>query len=112
MPVSTIDERRAIYDRTADRSREVLTLAAANVAVASVIVAGGLYMLDASAVTSAGAFGEIRIEMQRGGGSWVPMTSVTGPDRPSEMRLPAQAVVRAVLTGTTGAVVTLSRVPA
>lgn len=108
MTASTIEQRRAIYDRTADRSRETFVLATANAASAAVSVAGGAYQLDATAIV----YGEIRLDMQRGDGTWTPIASVTGADRPVDVRLPASAVVRVVLTATTGANASLSRVPA
>ncbi len=108
MTLSTIDQRRAIYDRTADRSRETFPLAAANVASPAVMVAGGAYQLDATATV----YGEIRLDMQRGDGTWTPIASVTAADRPVDVRLPANAVVRVVLAATTGASASLNRVPA
>lgn len=108
MTASTIEQRRAISDRTADRSRESFTLATANQASAAVTVAGGTYLFDATAT----AWGEVRLDIQRGDGSWTPIASVTGVDRPVEIRLPAGAIVRVVLTTTTGATASLTRVPA
>lgn len=108
MAVSTIEDRRAVFDRTADRSREIVALAVGNQASASVTVAGGVYSLDATATT----YGEIRVDMQRGDGTWMPLATVTSADRPVDLRLPAGAVVRAVLAATTGARAILSRVPA
>lgn len=108
MTASTIEQRRAIYDRTADRSRETFVLATANAANAAVTVAGGAYQLDATATV----FGEIRLDMQRGDGTWTPIASVTGTDRPVDVRLPANAVVRIALVATTGASASLNRVPA
>lgn len=104
MTASTIDQRRAIYDRTADRSRETFSLV-----TAAVTVVGGTYLFDATATT----FGEIRLDMQRSDNSWMPIASVTASDRPIELRLPANAVIRMVISATTvNAVVNLSRVPA
>jgi hypothetical protein len=108
MAVSIIAERRAVYDRTADRSREQLSLASGNVASPPAQVAGGTYLVDITAT----AYGNIRVEMQRADGTWSPLVTRGAADMPIEVRLPAGAMVRAVLTGSTGASVTIARVPA
>lgn len=111
MAASTIDQRRAIYDRTADRSREAFQMVNANVAVAQVKVSGGDYVLAQIAAT----YGTVTLQvLGPDGKTWLTLVTKGASDAGSGsgVTLAADAVVRVTVTGTTGCYASLSRVPA
>lgn len=111
MAVSTIDARRAIYDRTTDRSGEAFQMVNANVSTGQVKVVGGDYVLAQTGM----AYGTVTLQvLGPDGNTWLTLVTKSASDSGSGtgVTLAANAVVRVTVAGTTGCYASLSRVPA
>lgn len=111
MAVSAIEARRAIYDRTSDRSGEAFQMVNANVSAGQVKVVGGDYVLAQTGVT----YGTLTLQvLGPDGTTWLTLVTKGASDAGSGtgVTLAANAVVRVTVAGTTGCYASLSRVPA
>ncbi len=111
MAQSTIEQRRAIYDRTSDHSGEAFQLVNANVSAGQVKVVGGDYVLAQTGVT----YGTLTLQvLGPDGTTWLTLVTKSASDGGSGtgVTLAANAVVRVTVAGTTGCYASLSRVPA
>lgn len=109
MTTSTIEQRRAIHDSTADRRQEKFALATANTASASVTLYGGEYIFGQACTT----YGTVALRYQAPDGTMVVLVTKGALDvgGGTSLRFAAGAVVDVLLTGTAGCIAILSRVP-
>ncbi|QXT36841.1 hypothetical protein KV697_05945 [Sphingomonas sanguinis] len=111
MTASTIMQRRAIYERTADRSGEAFQLVNANVSAGQVKVAGGDYVFAQTGAT----YGTVTLQvLGPDGNTWLTLVTKSASDAGSGtgVTLAANAVLRVTVAGTIGCYASLSRVPA
>lgn len=109
MAVSTIAERRAVYDSTADRRQEQFALVNGNTASAAVTLYGGEYVFSQSSTT----YGTVALRYRTPDGTMVVLVTKSGPDAGggTSLRFAAGTVVDVLPSLTTGCNATLSRVP-